>query len=252
MDRVTRNLRRFFVEQLPAEAGAEVQLSRDEAHHALNVLRLAAGQEVELFDGRGGAAAGRIGSAGRGEVCVAIEQAMPRRSRQGAVVHLGFAVPKGRRLDWLLEKATELGAASLQPVLFERSVAGQGQLSEGKRRRWAGHCVAAAKQCGLDWLPQLHEPATLAELLDRWRAELKIVGEAGEGSSSIAGALAGRHKDQAVGLLIGPEGGLTESEDAAVREGGFVSVRLGATTLRIETAAVAMLAATVALCAPNA
>jgi 16S rRNA (uracil1498-N3)-methyltransferase len=237
--------RRFFAADLTP---ARIELDAGEPHHALHVLRLAAGAEVELFDGNGGTAAGRIVEVGRAAVAVAIESRSRAAVRPGPHVHLAFAVPKGRRLDWLLEKATELAAASLRPVVFERSVAGARERSPGRRRRWLGHCIAAAKQSGLGWLPVLCEPATLAEVLASAGDAFGVLGSAAADAAPLADALARRADGQDVCLLIGPEGGLTPAETRAAAEAGFRPARLGHTTLRIETAAVALLAATVALC----
>ena len=241
---------RFYVENLPAgpagpaEAGevARAELPPGEAHHAVHVLRLRAGARVELFDGRGAAAVGKIESAARGEVVVVVEERLPAAQRCGAAIHLAFAVPKGKRLDWLLEKATELAAASLTPVLFERSVAGADALSPAKRERWRGHCIAAAKQCGLDLLPTLEEPIPLGAVLARSPAALGLLGERAD-ACSVPEALARWRPGREILLLVGPEGGLTDRERAAVAAAGFGAVRVGATTLRIETAAIALLAA---------
>lgn len=239
------NLDRFYADDL---GPAEVVLAEAEAHHAGRVLRLADGSEVELFDGRGGRAVGRLHRAGRGKVVVTIERRQPLRPRPWPAVHLAFSTPKGRRLDWLLEKATELGAASLQPVIFQRSVAGGGHLSEPKRRRWLAHCIAAAKQSGLDLLPELRPPAHLGEVLSASGGLLMLVGDPSDQARPLGQALGGLKDGQDVLLLVGPEGGLTEAERGAVLAAGVLPVRLGETTLRIETAAVGLLAATVALC----
>jgi len=233
---------RFFVDSLATEVAV---LTGQEAHHAASVLRLKVGSEVELFDGRGGSAAGRITRIGRGEMFVAIADRRPPAVRIGPVVHLGFAAPKGKRLDWLLEKATELGAASLQPVIFERSIAGRGQLSEAKLRRWLGHCVAAAKQSGLNFLPELRPPASLAKYLAAAGGSLRLLGDPA-GEAPLPAVLAGRAADQPIALLIGPEGGLAPAERAAAIESGVQTVRIGQTVLRTETAAIALLAAVMA------
>ena len=125
-------------------------------------------------------------------------------------------------------------------------------MSEGKRRRWLAHCVSAAKQCELDFLPELRPPTGVGEYAESAPRGLGLVGDSSEAALAMPKVLARRQADQPVCLLVGPEGGLTDAERALVREGGFITVRLGATTLRVETAAVAMLAATIALCAPNA
>ena len=223
-----------------------VELPGGEAHHAAHVLRLSHGQVVELFDGQGLQAAGRIVSVRKGHVAVSVERVIGPAARTAPLVHLAFAVPKGSRLDWLLEKATELGAASLRPTVFERSVAG-GELTAGKRDRWLGHCVAAAKQCGLNWLPELCPAAALAEVLGERPGALRLAGDVGGASRPIGQAMLGRAGREVV-VLVGPEGGFTPQERDAIAGAGFVPVRLGRTTLRVETAAVALLAAVIASC----
>jgi 16S rRNA (uracil1498-N3)-methyltransferase len=212
-------------------------LSAEEGHHAANVLRLKPGAAVELFDGQGGRALGRIETVERRRVAIAIERLEAKASRPGPIVHLAFAVPKGARLDWLLEKATELGAASLRPVLFERSVAGGEELSPAKRQRWLTHCVAAAKQCGLDFLPAIEDPVSLADLLAAPADEVRLLGDTDRSSVPPREALAGQKGGRAVLLLVGPVGGLTVAERERALAAGFTPVRLGGTTLRVETAA---------------
>ncbi len=233
-------MHRFHVENL---GPPELDLPPGEAHHAVHVLRLRQGEPVELFDGRGGSATGHVASIGRKEVRVVVSARAEPGERPRPRLHLGFAVPKGKRLDWLLEKATELAAASLTPVTFERSVAGPKELAGGRRGRWLGHCVAAAKQSGLNWLPELREPVRLADLLASERPELGLLGDAGAEARPIVAALAGRDRLDECVLLVGPEGGLTDGERRECLAAGLTPVRLGRTTLRIETAAVALLAA---------
>lgn len=237
---------RFFVEAIPADV---VELPADQAHHAAGVLRLRSGQEVEVFDGAGGAATGTLKVAGRGRVLVHIVSQHPAKPRPEPITELAFAVPKGKRLDWLLEKATELGAARLVPVVFERSVA-RPEVSEHAHARWRGICIAAAKQCGLDFLPEIAAPVDLRAHIATVTAEIKLLGSA-ESACSVPQALsawsAGKRPEGTplsgrVAILVGPEGGLTEPEQAQAQAAGFVPVRLGSLTLRVETAAIALLA----------
>jgi len=241
---------RFYVPDL-AE-GAEVALPPTEAHHAAHVLRLAPGAAVELFDGCGRAASARIATVRRNDVTAHVESIRGPVARPGPAVYLAFAVPKGSRLDWLLEKATELGAASLRPVRFERSVAGAGEFSEAKRAKWLAHAIAAAKQSGLDYLPTIERPLPLEKFAATGGPG--IYGDLTADARPIAEALrslaAGgeMNLERGIAVVVGPEGGLTEAERAALRAGGFTPGRLGHTTLRIETAAVALLAAIAAIC----
>lgn len=232
---------RFHSPALPAAPGT-VELSTAESHHAMHVLRLRAGAEVELFDGAGRHVAGRIAEAKHGVVRVQIAGEVAVQPRPHPQVHLAFAVPKGKRLDWLLEKATELGAASLHAVRFERSVAGAEELSETARERWLGHCIAAAKQCGLDFLPEILRPVSLAEYLASPVDAARLVGDLGKGAQPLPAALRDWRVEQGAAVLVGPEGGFTPGERNAILAAGYVPVRLGATTLRIETATLALLA----------
>ena len=238
---------RFYCETLAA--AAVVELSTAESHHAMHVLRLGAGAEVELFDGRGRRAAGRIAMAKHGKVSVEVVGPVIESPRPAPTIHLATAIPKGKRLDWLLEKATELGAASLTAVRFERSVSGGEPLGESARERWRAHCIAAAKQCGLDFLPEIHDPLSLQAFLAAPAAgpAVRLVGDLGEGAASLPQAMSDWEPDeQPVTVLVGPEGGFTPAEREAIRAGGFVPVHLGSTVLRIETAALAMLAGVLA------
>ena len=233
--------------------GREAALPSGEAHHAAHVLRLRPGAAVELFDGVGGSALGRIVRVHRREVAVTVDEVRPPTAPPEPRVTLAFAVPKGNRLDWLLEKTTELGVARLSPVLFERSIAGWDELSASKRARWFGHSIAAAKQAGLDWFPEIADPRPLAAFLEeaarddeaaggRW-----LFGDLSARAVPIREALTRPAPPRRVCLVVGPEGGLAEAERSALQCAGFVGVCLGRTTLRIETAAVALLAAAVAL-----
>ncbi|MFA6134495.1 MAG: 16S rRNA (uracil(1498)-N(3))-methyltransferase [Phycisphaerae bacterium] len=240
------NIHRFFAPDL---AAAEIPAAAAEAHHAAGVLRLKAGEIVELFDGRGGVATGPIVRIGRGEMIVAAQE-RKQLHRAGPAVCLGFAVPKGKRLDWLLEKATELGAAALQPVIFERSVAGGDEMTESKSQKWLVHCLAAAKQCGLNFLPELRPPLPLSQFLASATAatSLNILGDLGERALGMKAALERRGPGQDICLLVGPEGDLTDAERQSAVAAGFLPVRLGHTVLRVETAAVALLSAVMAMC----
>ena len=239
---------RFFVPDSGDFAAKMVELPDDEAHYARHVLRLRAGQVVELFDGCGSVAMGRIAEISRKAVFVEIDR-VEKLDRSQRAIHLAFAVPKGKRLDWLLEKATELGAASLQPVIFERSVAGGEKLSPSKLQRWQGHCIAAAKQCGLNFLPEIREPVSLQMLLDDTGDQPTLLGDCMENAITLTEAfqLPIVNRKSPIRILIGPEGGLTEAERSSAINVESIPVRLGQTTLRTETAAIALLATTTAM-----
>ena len=243
--------KRFFADNL---GGDMVELSTAESHHALHVLRLTSGETVELFDGRGNLADGEIAKARRGKVSVRVAGRRRAADRPRPQVHLAFAAAKGKRLDWLLAKATELGAASLTPVHFERSVVKPADLAGTKRERWRGQCVAAAKQSHLNWLPEIRGPLALGAYLQNFDSArgVGLAGSVSPQAAPVRDALDAASAGSAgeVHVLVGPEGGMTDAEYAAAEAAGFVPVRLGYATLRIETACVALIAAVVAVVGP--
>ncbi len=226
---------RFYV---PSLAAGEVRLPDDEARHAGGVLRLQAGDRVELFDGRGNSALSTLTSVTKRKVSARVDT-VETDAPAAMELHLAFAIPKGKRLDWLLEKATELGAASLTPLLCERSVAGTSELSANKRERWTAHCISAAKQCGLNRLPEIRQPIALDDLAADPPGAMLFGDLAGE---PIPLAAAIEKANGPITILVGPEGGFTDAECATLRAAGAIPVRLGPSVLRIETAAVALLA----------
>lgn len=241
----TSGHKRFYVDALTVP---NVTITGDQAHHGLNVLRLTPGAPVTVFDGQGRKADGTVSATVRGQMTVSLEAIGDARPRPQPEIELAFAVPKGKRVDWLLEKASELGVATLQPVVFERSVAGGPDLGQAKRQRWMGHCISAARQCGLDFLPVLKEPLTLSAYLLACRADVRLVGEVDLTGRSMLEVLADWQPGWPVALLIGPEGDLTAQERTASHAAGFRAAHLGQTVLRVETAAVALTAAIVASC----
>jgi len=239
------HIRRFFAADL---AGDEIPLDAAEAHHATHVLRLKTGDEVELFDGNGTLAHGVLYPAGRRDVLVRVETRVTCPPPAPPAIHLAFAAPKGKRLDWLMEKATELGAASLQQVIFDRSGPAARRTPETKRAKLLAHCISAARQCGLNFLPELPAAETLAQVLARRDDSLKFLGDTSGDTVRLAEALKGAPPPKPVLLLVGPEGGLTGPERNNAIDAGFIPVSIARTTLRVETAAVALLAVAAAIC----
>ena len=224
---------RFFAESIAAEV---VALSSEESRHALDVLRLKAGEPVIVFDGTGGVGEGVLEVLGRGSAAVKIHRRRKARPLEPAV-ELAFAAPKGRRLDWLLEKATELGATTLSPVIFERSVV---RPKADRQRRWRSICVAAAKQSGAEFLPGIAPPRELPAYLASAGDGLRVFGDP-SARTALPALLERPEVARGVRFLVGPEGGMTDSERAAAIRAGFLPVRLAVQILRVETAAVGFL-----------
>lgn len=226
----------------PLPIGATLELPDSAARH-VQVLRLQPGQTIILFNGEGGENEARITRMGRSDVLVevvshaAIEREAPRE------VHLAVGMPANERMDWLVEKATELGVTSLQPLQAERSVLRlAGERAEKKRSHWQGVAIAACEQSGRNRVPAVHAVQSVAAWLAYGLPAQRLLLSLQTDSVPLSLQLA-RLSSQPVVLLSGPEGGLSPAEEQAARTQGFVPVSLGSRTLRAETAPLAALAA---------
>jgi 16S rRNA (uracil1498-N3)-methyltransferase len=234
---------RVFV---PSTLGAiaALELPADAVRH-VQVLRLQPGDALTLFDGRGGEWGASVLRIGRREVEVAVLEHRSREVELPIAVTLAVAMPAGDRMDALVDKATELGAAAIQPLLTERSVLRlDGERAERRRLHWQAIAVAACEQCGRNRVPAIHAVQTLAA----WLAPLPA--PAVTQSRWLLGwrkAMPWSQALVAVGasatLLSGPEGGFTDLEEDIAHARGFVTVSLGARVLRADTAPLAALAA---------
>jgi 16S rRNA (uracil1498-N3)-methyltransferase len=226
-------------------AGGSTLLPAEAAHHAVHVLRLRGGEALTLFDGRGGEYDGRIAAIERLRVTVEVlaHRALERESPLAVTLVQG--VSAGEKMDFTVQKATELGVAALQPVLSARSTGRiAGERAAHKRAHWQRVAIAACEQCGRNRVPEVRAPVALEEYC---RAQsqangLLLAPEARLGLRDAAARLG-----SAVTLAAGPESGFTAAEEALLALAGFVPVRLGPRVLRTETAALAALAALNAL-----
>ena len=224
-------------------AGVELGLPADAAVHLARVLRLGAGDPLILFNGDGRDYAGHLLAAHRQETRVLVETAGEPEPDALLRVQLAVGVSRGERMDFVIQKAVELGVASVQPLFTERSVV---RLDAERRARrhlhWQGVLVAACEQSGRRRLPVLHPPVPLADWLPSFEgAGLLLDPQAERSLPGLPAPKAG------ITLLVGPEGGLSPEERARAARSGFVGVRLGPRILRTETAPLAALAAMQAL-----
>lgn len=242
-------MRRIFV---PPEAleGSEARLGSDAHRHLVRVLRLAVGAEVTAFDGRGRQRQAQLVEVGVETVTLALGAWLPESQQvEGVVLLQGIA--RGEKMDWLIQKACELGAARLLPVLTERVIARTaGERADRKTERWRLIAREAARQCGRADELRIEAPMALeAALRASSTDEARVRYVAWEGGAHTAPALArvlatgardagADRGGTAAALLVGPEGGLTEAEVAAAVAAGFQEVSLGPRILRTETAAV--------------
>ncbi|MDQ8023562.1 MAG: 16S rRNA (uracil(1498)-N(3))-methyltransferase [Moraxellaceae bacterium] len=228
--------------------GTEMPLPDEAAHHAARVLRLAEGDAVVLFDGAGGEYAARLVRVGR-EVWVRVESQSVADRESPLVVSLVQGLAVADKMDWIVQKATELGVAAVHPVAAARSVMKlAGDRADKRVAHWQGVAVAACEQSGRNRLPAVAPVRSLGQWLADWKLAAGQDGQCWVLDPQGAIPLPRMAKPVgAVSLLIGPEGGWTEQELVAIRAAGAQAVTLGPRILRTETAGLAALAAMQAL-----
>jgi len=233
-------LTRVYVDT-PVVAGKRLVVEGSAANHITRVLRLRSGDELTVFDGSGGEFGARIEEFRKDSVVIGVDDHRTLEDRESPLsLTLAQGVSRGERMDWIIQKATELGASRIVPVFTRRSVVRlDDKQAKRKLQHWRAITVAACEQCGRNRLPDLATPVEFFDVLPATftpgstrlllspHAELRI-----DDLHDIQGG---------VTVLIGPEGGLDEVEQEAAIAAGFKAVRMGPRTLRTETAAIAAL-----------
>ena len=234
---------RIYTDQALAP-GINISLPPVAARH-VQVLRFQPGNVLTLFNGQGeveGEFSVTVQSMGRSDVQVSVGNFVPTQREASRTVHLAVGMPANERMDWLVEKATELGVASIQPLMTERSVLRlSGERAEKKRLHWQGIAVAACEQCGRNRVPLILPPASFSDWLkiQNTKVELRLLLSLQANTQPFMKA-AGTSK--VMTFLSGPEGGLSSTEEALAIANGFTPVTLGPRVLRSETAPLAVLA----------
>ena len=224
------------------EVGRIVRVCGEEAHHALRVMRHREGEHCELFDGEGRAARGCIVSVGGGEMQVKLEEVVGN-GKDTCEITLAVAVPKGALMELIVQKAVEMGVHRIIPLITERTIVRiMGQGAEAKAAKWNRTALEACKQCGVNTLPIVEVPCSFRTFLREVageETELKVHCALVPEARPIREVLeAARERgERRVMLLVGPEGDFTPEENAAAAGAGFEPVSLGATVLRVESAA---------------
>jgi len=219
--------------------GERVRIAGSAATHIARVLRLKVGDALPLFNGRGGEYAGRIEEFRKDTVTVSVSEQRAIERESSLALTLAQGVSRGERMDWIVQKATELGASRIVPVFTERSVVRlAARQADRKVQRWRAIAVGACEQSGRNRLPEVAAPLDFHEFLrtDAPGATRLLLSPTGAARMSDL-------EDIGTGItvLIGPEGGLAEAEQQAAIAAGFKPVRLGPRVLRTETAALAAL-----------
>ena len=217
--------------------GTQLTLGKDQSLYLAAVLRKSVGDEVVLFNGRDGAWLCRLASDSKKSVTLDLVESIAPQTPSSDLWY-GFAPLKTERLDYVIQKAVEMGAGTIQPVLTRFT-----QVARLKHERLVANAIEAAEQCEVLSVPRVEPEVTLERLLESWPAERALIlADEGEASSSPVETL-GAIRGRPVGLLIGPEGGFSDEERARLRALPYVvPISLGPRILRADTAAVAALA----------
>ena len=233
---------RFFAAPAQWNAGL-VRLDAAEARHACEVLRLREGASLEVFDGVGRRARGRLEQANRSGALVRVEE-LVSVPREPALITLFQAVPKGKLFEWIVEKSTELGVGRIVPLMTDRGIARVDAADAQKKcEKWRRVALEACKQCGQDWVPEVSEPVTLSRISRAHFPEgsTGLVASLRPGALRASCVLAASGAAGGVAVFVGPEGDFTENEYNALIGMGAREVTLGPRVLRVETAAVSLL-----------
>lgn len=217
--------------------GQPINLSEDQSHYLVNVLRAKTGDAVAVFNGKDGEWLARMITLGKRAASVTPEQ-LSQPQVEGPDIDYIFAPLKHARLDYMVQKAAELGVRRLRPVLTRRTIVDRINLE-----RMRANAIEAAEQCGVLWVAEVHDPLPLAKLIENWDASRRLIfcDEAAVGRDPVASLK--QLKPGPLALLIGPEGGFDEVERQLLKSKSFVvPISLGPRVMRADTAAVAGLA----------
>jgi 16S rRNA (uracil1498-N3)-methyltransferase len=218
--------------------GAQVTLEADAAHHLARVLRLPIGSPLILFNGDGNEYPAEIIALDKKNVVVVISNVLTEARESPLAIHLGVAISKGERMDWVIQKATELGVTEISPLQSERvEVRLHGEREEKKLAHWRAVAISACEQCARNRIPVINDVRPLFNWIENIQVDAKFVLH----HRSVAVLDAQNAAPKSVALLIGPEGGLSEAEIGTAEQRGFQPLRLGPRVLRTETAPLAAL-----------
>lgn len=225
----------------PLSIGAHIALPESVVHH-LHVLRYGAGECITLFNGEGGEYLAVLSSLDRKRGSAEIKTFSAREAELPYALTLAQALPEGSKMDWIVEKAVELGVTAIHPIAAQRCVVRLDEERAAKKlAHWQGIVAAASEQSGRNRIPHLSEPIALQRWLTQSELHVRIL-LTPRAKQSLSG-WARHHPPQPVTFLIGPEGGFTEQEEQAALDHGVVPLSMGERILRTETAGLAALAA---------
>lgn len=229
---------RFF---LPPSAWTESPfLEGDEAKHLTQVVRIQPDQWITVFDGLGNFAQAKVLSVSKQRVDLMLDLAESQPAPLPEIT-LAQAIPKGKNMDWIVQKAVELGVSKIQPLVTRHTIVSPG---DAKAEKWRRTALEACKQCAQFSIPSIEEPMTFADWIARDDdSDLKIIASLADNPHGFRETLATRPDTDSITLLIGPEGDFTPEETTAALATGYIPVTLGDLVLRVETATLFCLSA---------
>ncbi len=230
-------LNRIYLQQ-PLSIGEQVELPEDAVRHLVTVLRMSVDDTIVLFNGDGNSYIAKITCLKKKQVSAVVEQSESVQNESGLSLHLYQGVSRGDKMDFTLQKAVELGVHSITPMFTERcGVKLAADRLEKKMRHWSRVIISACEQSGRNRIPTLKEPVTLLQCLDeKQENDLFLLLDPHNGKS-----ISSLEASTSFHLLIGPEGGLSDSETELARSAGCVGIQMGPRILRTETAGLACL-----------
>ncbi|PYJ27204.1 MAG: 16S rRNA (uracil(1498)-N(3))-methyltransferase [Verrucomicrobia bacterium] len=238
-------MHRFYISPENWNRGA-LTLTGSEAHHGRDVLRVRRGEKVVLFNGQGREITAEIVDLGSEEIRLRKLDEAETPALHCRIV-LGQAIPKGKNMELIVQKAVEIGAAEIAPIISDRTIMQvDSESAAQKQSKWRQIVIEAAKQSGQNWVPRVHAPMKLAELFSAAAVEsfdLRLIGSLQPGAQHLKKVLADyssehQHRPRSVLMLVGPEGDFTPAELALARRDGCQPITLGPIILRVETAAI--------------
>ena len=225
---------------LPSNQWEEAELTGDEAKHLAQVLRIKSGEEITVFNGKGRRASAIVKDVSRNRVRLVLGEFVNTRP-QLPTITLSQAIPKGKNMELIVQKAVELGVAIIQPLITQHTIV---QPGKSKVEKWRRIALEACKQCGQDILPAIAEPMHFRDwIASSDLGEISIIASLADGARPMREVIRNHSSVVKCDLLVGPEGDFAPSETAAAIEAGYQPVTLGDIVLRVETASLYCLSA---------
>ncbi|GAB4391932.1 MAG: 16S rRNA (uracil(1498)-N(3))-methyltransferase [Gammaproteobacteria bacterium] len=216
----------------------QVILDARNTHHVLHVLRMRLNDPIIMFNGKGGEYHGSITQLTKREVIVTLSSFFPCHTQSSLTMHLGQVIARGDKMDWIIQKAVELGVMAITPLFSERcGVKLSQERSQNRRDHWQSVIVSACEQCGRDDIPQLHPALSLSDWLNSCQADLKLIMHPHCSQQGLSASA----EITSVDLLVGPEAGFSAQEVSLALQAGFQPIKLGQRILRTETASLVLI-----------